>query len=130
MFKSLLATTLLLSVSSFSCAELTFSEKIRPTVQSLVNPQIDRLAIPPTPNQMSLPSFGKGVIGWGSGPEGAQQRLDTITATDVLELKTKGVTLEMVQTWQKFYENETRRNAGNPTAPLRAALMQKITTLW
>jgi hypothetical protein len=32
----------------------------------------------------------------------------------------------MVQTWQKFYENETQRNAGNPTAPIRAELMKKV----
>jgi hypothetical protein len=36
----------------------------------------------------------------------------------------------MVQTWQKFYENETQRNAGNPTAPIRAELMKKIVSLW
>jgi len=40
------------------------SEKIRPQVKSLVNLDIDRLAIPPTPHNMSLPEFGQGVIGW------------------------------------------------------------------
>jgi len=36
----------------------------------------------------------------------------------------------MIQTWQKFYENETQRNAGNPTASFRAQLMKKIAGFW
>ena len=53
-----------------------------------------------------------------------------ITKEDVAKLKTQAVTLDMVETWQKFYENETLRNAGNPTAPFRAQLMKKIAGLW
>ncbi|OTG89915.1 DUF4951 domain-containing protein [Acinetobacter sp. ANC 3813] len=130
MFKTALLSALLLSISTVSFAELQLSEKIRPTVKSLVNPNIDRLAIPPTPNNMSLPAFGQGIIGWGTGPDGAEKRLNNITKEDVAKLKTQEVTLEMVQTWQKFYENETQRNAGNPTAPFRAQLMKKIAELW
>lgn len=130
MFKTALLSALLLSISTVSFAELQLSEKIRPTVKSLVNPNIDRLAIPPTPNNMSLPAFGQGIIGWGTGPDGAEKRLNNITKEDVEKLKTQDVTLEMVQTWQKFYENETQRNAGNPTAPFRAQLMKKIAELW
>lgn len=130
MFKTALLSALLLSISTVSFAELQLSEKIRPTVKSLVNPNIDRLAIPPTPNNMSLPAFGQGIIGWGTGPDGAEKRLNNITKEDVEKLKTQEVTLEMVQTWQKFYENETQRNAGNPTAPFRAQLMKKIAELW
>lgn len=115
-------------MSSF--AELSISEKVRPQIKSLVNPDIQRLDIPPTPNNMSLPSFGQGVIGWGTGPDGAEARLNNIIQEDVQKLKTQDVTLEMIQTWQKFYENETRRNAGNPTAPFRAELMKKIAALW
>ncbi|WP_349303934.1 DUF4951 domain-containing protein [Acinetobacter sp. SFB] len=37
--------------------------------------------------------------------------------------------LEIVQSWQKFYDNEIRRNAGNPAAPFRAQLMKKIAEL-
>lgn len=40
------------------------------------------------------------------------------------------MTLEIIQTWQKFYANEIHRNPGNPTAPFRAQLMQKIADLW
>ncbi|RLL46140.1 DUF4951 domain-containing protein [Acinetobacter cumulans] len=130
MFKSVLLSAVLLSVSVASFAEIQISEKVRPTIKSLVNPNIDRLAIPPTPNNMSLPAFGQGIIGWGTGPDGAEKRLNNISKEDVEKLKTQDVTLEMVQTWQKFYENETQRNEGNPTAPFRAQLMKKITGLW
>lgn len=130
MLKTALLSALLLSISTVSFAELKLSEKIRPTAKSLVNPNIDRLAVPPTPNNMSLPAFGQGIIGWGTGPDGAEKRLNNITQEDVEKLKTQDVTLEMVQTWQKFYENEIQRNAGNPTAPFRAQLMKKIAELW
>ena len=130
MFKSVLLSAVLLSVSVASFAEIQISEKVRPTIKSLVNPNIDSLAIPPTPNNMSLPAFGQGIIGWGTGPDGAEKRLNNISKEDVEKLKTQDVTLEMVQTWQKFYENETQRNAGNPTAPFRAQLMKKIAGLW
>lgn len=130
MLKTTLISAILISISSATFAELTISQKIRPQTQSLVNPNIQRLEIPPTPNNMSLPSFGQGVIGWGTGPDGAEKRLNNITKEDVQKLKSQDVTLEMIQTWQKFYENETRRNAGNPTAPFRAQLMSKIIELW
>ncbi|MTD12277.1 DUF4951 domain-containing protein [Acinetobacter sp. YIM 103518] len=130
MFKTAIISSLLICISSSVFAELSVSEKIRPQITSLVNPNIQRLDIPPTPNNMSLPSFGQGIIGWGTGPDGAENRLNNITKDDVEKLKTQNVTLEMIQTWQKFYENETNRNAGNPTAPLRAKLMKKIIELW
>ncbi|MDY6529514.1 DUF4951 domain-containing protein [Acinetobacter faecalis] len=130
MFKTTIISSLLICISSATFAELSVSEKVRPQISSLVNPNIQRLDIPPTPNNMSLPSFGQGVIGWGSGPDGAEKRLNNITKDDIEKLKTQNVTLEMIQTWQKFYENETNRNAGNPTAPLRAKLMKKIIELW
>ena len=130
MFKTTIISSLLICISSATFAELSVSEKVRPQITSLVNPNIQRLDIPPTPNNMSLPSFGQGVIGWGTGPDGAEKRLNNITKDDIEKLKTQNVTLEMIQTWQKFYENETNRNAGNPTAPLRAKLMKKIIELW
>lgn len=130
MFKTTIISSLLICISSSTFAELLVSEKVRPQISSLVNPNIQRLDIPPTPNNMSLPSFGQGVIGWGTGPDGAETRLNNITKDDVEKLKTQNVTLEMIQTWQKFYENETNRNAGNSTAPLRAKLMKKIISLW
>lgn len=130
MNKSVVLSALLLTFSSICSAELIFTEKVRTVPTSLVNPDIERLAIPPTPNNMKLPEFGKGIIGWGSGPEGAQARLNNVTASDVEVMKEKGVTLDMLNAWQVFYTNETNRNAGNPTAPIRAQLMKKIIELW
>lgn len=130
MLKPVIFGALLLSSSASLFAEVSLSEKIRPQTPSLVNPNIQRLGIPPTPSDMPLPAFGQGIIGWGTGPDGAENRLNNITKEDVAKLKTQDVTFKMVQTWQKFYENETQRNAGNPTAPFRAQLMKKIAELW
>ena len=129
MFKPLImSVAMLCSVSSY--AEITLSETIRPSTKSLVNANIQRMAIPPTPNNMILPQFGKGIIGWGSGPQDAEARFLNVNKADVEVMKSKGVTLEMAQAWQMFYENETQRNPGNPTAPFRAQLMKKIVSLW
>ena len=129
MFKPFIfSMTLLCSVSTY--AELTLSETIRPVAKSLVNANIQRMEIPPTPNNMILPQFGKGIIGWGSGPKDAEARFLNVNKADVEVMKTQGVTLEMAQAWQAFYENETQRNPGNPTAPFRAQLMKKIVSLW
>jgi hypothetical protein len=95
-----------------------------------VNPNIERNPLPHTPNNMSLPEFGQGIIGWATGPEGAQQKLNTVTQTDITNYKKNGVNLKILQEWQAFYENETKRNSCNPTAPIRAKLMKKIITLW
>lgn len=126
----ILSLPLLFAFNSFASAEVILSETIRPQIKSLVNVNIMRLTIPATPNSMSLPTFGKDIIGWGTGPDGAEARLNTINAEDVQTLKKQSVTLDMIQAWQAFYENETRRNAGNPTAPFRAELMKKIVSLW
>ena len=129
MFKPLImSVAMLCSVSSY--AEITLSETIRPSTKSLINANIQRMAIPPTPNNMILPQFGKGIIGWGSGPQDAEARFLNVNKADVEVMKSKGVTLEMAQAWQMFYENETQRNPGNPTAPFRAQLMKKIVSLW
>lgn len=95
-----------------------------------VNAEIERNSIPPTPNNMSLPSFGQGVIGWATGPEGAKARVDSVARADIQNFQDKGVTLAMVQEWQAFYDNEEKRNPCNPTAPYRAELMKKIAQLW
>lgn len=130
MLKALFVSSLTFAMSFSTFAEIQISEKIRLPVQSLVNPDIERLAIPSTPNNMTLPEFGKGVIGWGAGPQDAETRFLNVTKADVELMKSKSVTLEMAKAWQIFYENETKRNAGNPTAPLRAQLMKKIVSLW
>lgn len=130
MFKSALCSVMLLTCSASVFADITISEQIRKPSKSVLNPNFSRLALPPTPHDMSLPDFGRGIIGWGTGPMGAETRLNDITQVDVDKIKTQDVTLDMVQTWQKFYENETQRNPGNPTAPFRAELMKKIANFW
>ena len=130
MFKPYVIAAALLALSPLTQAELVISEQVRPVVKSQVNPAYQRLQIPATPHNMNLPAFGKGVIGWGGGPHDAKARFENVTRADVNLMKQKGLTLEMAQAWQAFYENETLRNPGNPTAPFRAQLMQKIASLW
>lgn len=130
MFKPVLLSSLLLTVATASFADLYLSEKIRPKIKSLINTEIERLPIPATPNNMILPEFGKGIIGWGAGPKDAEVRFLNITQADVETMKQEGLSLAMAKAWQTFYENETLRNPGNPTAPFRAQLMKKIVSLW
>lgn len=130
MLKLVLLSSFLLLTATASFADRHLSEKIRPQVKSLVNAEIERLPIPATPNNMILPEFGKGIIGWGAGPKDAEVRFLNITQAEVKTMKQKGLSLAMAQAWQTFYENETLRNPGNPTAPFRAQLMKKIVSLW
>lgn len=130
MLKLVLLNSLLLLTATTSFADLYLSEKIRPKIKSLLNTEIERLPIPATPNNMILPEFGKGIIGWGAGPKDAEARFLNITQADVKTMKQEGLSLAMAQAWQNFYENETLRNPGNPTAPFRAQLMKKIVSLW
>ncbi|SPL71894.1 DUF4951 domain-containing protein [Acinetobacter stercoris] len=95
-----------------------------------VDPDIQRKQIPKTPDDMSLPNFGQGIIGWGTGAEGTQNKLINLNIIDIQSYKKQGVTLAMIQEWQAFYENESKRNTCNPTAPLRAELMKKIALMW
>lgn len=83
-----------------------------------------------TPQNLSLNSFGQWVIGWGTGAEGARQRLDNIQREDVIIIKQKGATLDMIVAWQQYYEQEAQNNLNNPTARYRARLMKKIAELW
>ncbi|MGE8537860.1 MAG: DUF4951 domain-containing protein [Acinetobacter sp.] len=130
MFKSFIFSSLLLSISTAAFAELQISEEIRPQLKSVINAGIERLPIPATPDNMILPEFGKGIIGWGAGPKDAEARLQSVNKVDVEKMKQDRVTLDMAQAWQTFYENETQRNPGNPTAAFRAQLMKKIVSLW
>lgn len=115
--------------SMYSHADIHIEKKWRmPTSQ--VNGHIARLDIPPTPNQVALPIFGQHIIAWGTGIEGAKSRLEQLTPHDVLAMQQQGVTFEMIQQWQAFYENEQRRNPANITAYYRTELMKKIISLW
>jgi hypothetical protein len=83
-----------------------------------------------TPQNLSLNAFGQWIIGWGTGAEGARQRLDNIRREDIVVIKQKGTTLEMVKAWQQHFELEAQNNQTNPTARYRARLMKKIADLW
>ena len=118
---------------SHANSDAQISKQITPIVvvkTCQVNEKIERNAIPKTPQNMSLPAFGQGVIGWATGPEGAKVRFENIQKQDLKAIQEKGTTLAMVKEWQAFYENEVQRNPCNPTAPYRAELMKKIAWLW
>ncbi|WLF84942.1 DUF4951 domain-containing protein [Moraxella sp. ZY210820] len=110
-------------------AELHINNIITP-LPSQVNKSINRLAIPPIPEKMSLTQFGQEVIQWGTGFQGAKYQLDNITAEYVQTIKQHGITQTMIVQWRDFYQNETQRNPSNIAAYYRALLMQKILTLW
>lgn len=84
----------------------------------------------PTPQNLSQNFFGQWVIGWGTGAEGARQRLENIQREDIDIIKQKGTTLEIVNLWQGYYEREAQNNLNNPTARYRAKLMKKIAEFW
>ncbi|MEO4187387.1 DUF4951 domain-containing protein [Acinetobacter pittii] len=102
------------------------------TTNHFVSPaaQLNSDILPATPKNIPLPAFGQRIIGWGTGAEGARQRLENIQPADVSVIKKQGTTLEMITAWQDFYELEQQRNANNPTAKYRARLMKKIADLW
>ncbi|MFW6711269.1 DUF4951 domain-containing protein [Acinetobacter pittii] len=102
------------------------------TTNHFVSPaaQLNSDILPATPKNIPLHAFGQRIIGWGTGAEGARQRLENIQPADVSVIKKQGTTLEMITAWQDFYEQEQQRNANNPTAKYRARLMKKIADLW
>lgn len=102
------------------------------TTNHFVSPaaQLNSDILPATPKNIPLPAIGQRIIGWGTGAEGARQRLENIQPADVSVIKKQGTTLEMITAWQDFYEQEQQRNANNPTAKYRARLMKKIADLW
>ena len=102
------------------------------TTNHFVSPaaQLNSDILPATPKNIPLPAFGQRIIGWGTGADGARQRLENIQPADVSVIKKQGTTLEMITAWQDFYEQEQQRNANNPTAKYRARLMKKIADLW
>lgn len=118
-------------------ADLTISEQAQQSIANIERPancevkaEMTRNALPSTPQQMSLPEFGQGLIGWGTGPEGAVAKIQNLHLSDIEKYQQQGVTVPMLQEWQAFYQNETQRNSCNPTAPLRATLMGKIIEMW
>ena len=100
------------------------------SVEAQADLSVRSLDVLPTPQNLSVNSFGQWVIGWGTGAEGARQRLDNIQREDVAIIKQKGTSLDMVRAWQQYYEQEMQDNLDNPTARYRAKLMKRIAELW
>ncbi len=51
------------------------------------NLELKQNTFPPTPKNIPLPAFGQRIIGWGTGAEGARQRLENIQPADVSMIK-------------------------------------------
>ncbi|MDM1020762.1 DUF4951 domain-containing protein [Acinetobacter sp. VNK23] len=119
MFRLFIVVFLIGATIQLYAAEIETSEVSQHQVTSL-----------PTPQNLSLNAFGQWIIGWGTGAEGARQRLDNIRREDVAVIKQKGTTLDMIKVWQKYYEQELENNLENPTARYRAKLMKRIADLW
>ena len=70
------------------------------TTNQFVSPtaQLKSDILPETPKNIPLPAFGQRIIGWGTGAEGARQRLENIQPADVSVIKKQGTTLEMNRT--------------------------------
>lgn len=96
----------------------------------LIDPSTQVQNTLPAPQNLSINSFGQWIIGWGTGAEGARQRLENIKREDIIIIKQKGTTLEMIQLWQQYFEQQTVANPNNPTARNRAKLLKKIADLW
>ncbi len=92
----------------------------------MTNPSVPKLPRPSTPNGMTQSQFGKELVGWGKGPQGALDQLGNINASSVAKMRQGGLTKDMATQWRDFYKNEFTRNANNTTAANRVQLMDKI----
>ncbi len=97
--------------------------------KGITNPEIERIKPPDAPPGKTRSQLGREVIGWGAGPKGATERAQALTADQVREMQTHGLTKEMATQWAKIYANESARNSNNETAYNRAKLMEKIIRL-
>lgn len=73
---------------------------------------------------MTRSDFGRLV--WGQGPEGAADRLKSLTVGGVEKMQSAGFTKEMAEQWRAFYANDLARNANNATAVNRISLLDGI----
>ena len=81
---------------------------------------------PATPHGVSTAHFGRYIMKWGRGADGATARRATVTSQ---ELKQADVTCEILREWHEFYLNEARANPRNYAAEARAELMNHCLTL-
>lgn len=97
--------------------------------KGVTNPDVPKLQI----DDSYFPSgvtnnrqFGKQVMKWGEGPEGAKTAIQNLTKQQLVD---GGVTKEIALKWQQFYANEFARNSNNLTAKFREELMRKAIDL-
>jgi hypothetical protein len=101
--------------------------KADPNQKAKIDPSVDKMNPKdlPLPKNMTPAEFGKNVVGWGKGPKGAVDAKKGLNQEVVDNMKTKGLTKDMVDQWSKHYTNEVARTA-NPAAAARADLMNSI----
>jgi len=94
--------------------------------KGITNPEIEKARTPSVPEGVKRNQFGANVIDWGSGPEGALNRLEFINTETVAEMKAGGLSKAMAEQWRDFYAGVFARNANNTAARERVRLMEKI----
>ena len=124
MFKPVLLSSFLLTVATASL-QIFISQKNPPTGKFSGQYRDCTVAHSIYPKQHELTRIWSRNYRLGNISRWCGSPFFNITQADVETMKQEGLTLEMSQTWQNFYENETLRNPGNPTAPFRAQLMKK-----
>ena len=92
----------------------------------MTNPTVAKLAAPAVPEGVTQAQFGRNILGWGVGPQGAADRIGALTVDSVSKMQSQGLTREMASQWRDFYRNEFSRNSNNVTAQNRVELMDKI----
>lgn len=85
-----------------------------------------RWARPRVPRGMTLRTFGRDVIKWGTGDAAARARIGSLAAD---ELRQAGVTRRMAESWRDYYLAVARDDPGNPSARGRAELMNAAAKL-
>jgi hypothetical protein len=74
----------------------------------------------------SFQDFGRDVIRWGSGADGALARMETVTFE---ELSQAGVTQAQARAARDFYAGVLARNPGNAAAAARVQLVDRVLQL-
>jgi len=99
------------------------------TARGITNPAITKLPVPGIPRGFTTSEFGRNVIGWGRGAEGAAARTQSLNLDAVAQMQAQGLTRAMATEWRAFYANEFSRNANNLAARNRVELMDAILNL-
>jgi hypothetical protein len=76
--------------------------------------------VPPTPRGVSTAYFGRYIMKWGIGADGAIARIKTVTEQD---LRQENLTCEILAGWYEFYHDESDSNPRNLAAAARAELI-------